>query len=383
MKTMTWLAAPLAAALTVAAAGCGPGVFGSPRQATAAGHVTLTEHAAASALVAVAAGGAVNGQLLQAVGATAQPLEHLDIVVPDGATPAIIAAAAPAPAAVQIPAQPLPPPGGATSYQQAQYQRQQARWNDELAAGQRAMAARTAQASAAWVRPLLARAGAPAGAAGAASGNLAAECALATSVLSGIADQAGGRFVGRVALLSVASLRGTLPSGEMDGDDVIVLTPFLPAASAATAAQQDLLAAGADRAAVLGPEATQAQLDQLVTDGLTARQLTETVSGSALFANDSMALLPAAALDLMPLLAELRRPGVTAVINGYASAPGTPGHNLALSQGRAEAVARFLEAHDVSAGALSVVGHGAVNFVGSGSSGDNRRVVVVIEEPAS
>jgi len=33
--------------------------------------------------------------------------------------------------------------------------------------------------------------------------------------------------------------------------------------------------------------------------------------------------------------------------------------------------------------ALSVVGHGAANLVGSGSSGDNRRVVVVIEEPAS
>lgn len=132
MKTMTWLAAPLA----VAVAGCGQDVFGSPRTATTAGHVTLTEHAGSG-------------------------------------TPAIIAAAAPAPATMQIPARPSPPPGGAISYQRAEYQRQQTRWNGELAA-------------------------------------------------------------------------------------------------------QNLLTAGAARAAMLGTEATQAQLGQLVTDGLTAQQLTET-----------------------------------------------------------------------------------------------------------
>jgi outer membrane protein OmpA-like peptidoglycan-associated protein len=377
MKTMTWLTLALAVAVSVA--GCRQDVFGSPPPATTAEHVTLTEHAAASALVAVAAGGTANGQLLQVVGATAQPLEHLNIVVPGSRSPAIVAAAAPAPAAVQIPARPSPPPTGATSYQEAEYQRQQSRWNGELAAGQRAVLVRTTQATTNWVRPLLTRA---AGAGAAATGNLMTECALATSVLSGIGDQAGTRFAGRVVLLGVASLQGMPPPGELDGDDVIVITPFLPAASAAAAAQQNLLTAGAARAAVLGPEATQAQLDQLVSDGLTARQVTETVSGSALFANDSMTLLPAAARVLTPLLAQLRRPGATAVINGYASAPGTPGHNLALSQGRAEAVALFLEAHDVSAAALSVVGHGAANLVGPGSSGDNRRVVVVLEEPA-
>jgi outer membrane protein OmpA-like peptidoglycan-associated protein len=379
MKAMTWLAVPLAVALAATDAGCGQDLFGSPRSATAAGHVTLTERATASALVAVAGGGAANGQLLRIVGATAQPLEHLDIVVPRSGTPLTIAAAAPPPAMVEIPARPSPPPGGATSYQQAAYQRQRARWNGQVAAGQHAVATRTALATAAWVRPLLARAAAVDGAA---SGNLVTGSALAASVLSGIADEAGTRFAGRVVLLSVASLQGMPPPGELDGDDVVVLTPFLPAESTAAAAQQDLLAAGAARAAVLGPEATQAQLDQLVTDGLTARQLTETVSGPALFANDSMALLPAAARVLTPLLAQLRRPGVTAVINGYASVPGTPGHNIALSQGRAEAVARFLEANHVSTAALSVVGHGAANLVGSGSSGDNRRVVVVIEEPA-
>jgi outer membrane protein OmpA-like peptidoglycan-associated protein len=377
MKKMTWLAV----ALTVAVAGCHQDVFGSSRP-PAAGQVTLTEHATASALVAVAGDEAANGQLLRVVGATARPIEHLDIVVPGRGTPAVIAAVAPAPAEVRIPARPAPPASGATSYQEAEYRGQQSRWNGEFAAGQRAVLARTAQATTAWVRPLLARAAGAARTAGPAGGNLVTECALAANVLSGIGNQAGGRFAGRVVLLSAASLEGLLPPGELDGDDVIVITSFLPTAGAAAAAQENLLAAGAARAAVLGPEATQDQLDQLVTDGLTARQLTETVSGSALFANDSVTLLPAAARVLTPLLAQLRHPGVTAVINGYASAPGTPGHNLALSQGRAEAVARFLEANGVSAAALSVVGHGAANLIGPGSSGDNRRVVVVIEAPA-
>lgn len=246
------------------------------------------------------------------------------------------------------------------------------------------MAVLTAQATTAWVRPLLARAAAPAqpgDAAIPANTSLTAECGLATSVLSGLVDQAGARFSGRVLVLAVGSLDGLPPAGELDGDDVLVLTPFVPSATAAAAAQQNLIAAGAARAAVLGPEATPAELDQIVTDGLGLRQVTETVSGPALFANDSAVLLPAAARVLAPLVARLERPGVNAVVNGYASAPGSVRHNQQLSENRAAAVAGYLEAHGVSAAALFVVGHGASNFVAPGSSGDNRRVVVVIEEP--
>jgi hypothetical protein len=39
-------------------------------------------------------------------------------------------------------------------------------------------------------------------------------------------------------------------------DDVIAVTSYLPSAAAASAAQLELLAAGASFAAVLGPEAT-------------------------------------------------------------------------------------------------------------------------------
>jgi outer membrane protein OmpA-like peptidoglycan-associated protein len=375
----------VATTVTLATAGCGPGVFDPVRPAAAADQpVMLTEHVSASVLVAVTSTGGADGPLFQVLAATARPQEHLDIVRAGGRTRTLVASVAAPPATVEIAAKPAAPPAGSTSFQEASYQRQLRHWEEEDAAGQRAVAVLTAQATTAWVRPLLTRAAAPAqpdDAATPANTSLTAECELATSVLSGLVEQAGARFSGRVLVLAVGSLDGLPPAGELDGDDVLVLTPFVPSATAAAAAQQNLIAAGAARAAVLGPEATPAELDQIVADGLGLRQVTETVSGSALFANDSAVLLPAAALMLAPLVARLERPGVNAVVNGYASAPGSVRHNQQLSENRAAAVAGYLEAHGASAAALFVVGHGASNFVAPGSSGDNRRVVVVIEEP--
>ena len=56
-------------------------------------------------------------------------------------------------------------------------------------------------------------------------------------------------------------------------------------------------------------------------------------------------------------------------------------HNLVLSQDRAAAVAAYLEARGVPKSSLLVVGHGASDLVAPGWSGDNRRVVVAIENP--
>ena len=381
MKRMTRRCslAATAAALTVAMAGCGQGLFDVAQPAVSGGRVVLTEHVTSSALVAVTAAGAANGTLFQVIGATARPLEHLDIA-PTGGTQTLVASSSPAPAAVRIPAKPVPPPRGATSYQNAVYQKDVTRWDGELATGQRTVASRTAAATDTWVRGQLAKVGSAD--ASAADGNLAAETVLAGSVLSGLVDQAGARFGRRVVLLAVDSLDGVPPAGELAGADVIVLTPFLPGTAAAAAAQEKLIAAGAARASVLGPEATPAELEQLVSDGLGLRQVSEPLSGPALFGNDSAVLLAAATLVLTPLLGPLRQPGATAVINGYASAPGGVQHNQQLSENRAAAVAAFFEAHGVSASALLVVGHGASDFVAPGSSPDNRRVVVVIEEPA-
>jgi outer membrane protein OmpA-like peptidoglycan-associated protein len=378
-------AAIAAAAATLALAGCGPGVLDPARPAPAGAPVLLTEHVAPAVLVAVTSAGGADRALFQVLASTARPGEHLDIIEAGGRR-APVASVAPPPAVVRIPARPAPPAGGPTAFQEAGYQRQLRRWKGQDAAGQRAQASRTAQATAAWVRPLLPRAAVPAqpGAAdGPGSAGLAAECGLATSVLSGLVDQAGARFSGRVLVLAAGSLGGLPPAGELGGDDVLVLTPFVPSAAAAAAAQLNLIAAGAARAAVLGPEAAPAELDQLVAGGLGLRSKTETVSGPALFADNSAVLLPAAARLLMPLVARLEEPGVTGVINGFASVPGSARSNQRLSQDRAAAVARYLEARGVPGAALFVVGHGASNLVAPGSSGDNRRVVVVIEEPAA
>ena len=201
-------------------------------------------------------------------------------------------------------------------------------------------------------------------------------------MLAGLADQAGTRFGGRVVLLAAGSLGDIPPECQLAGADVIVITPFLPSAAAAAAAQEKLIAAGASRASILGPEATPAELGRLVSDGLGQREVPEPLSGPALFGNDSAVLRPVAAGVLTPLLPLLRQPGATAVINGYASAPGDASRNQQLSERRAAAVAAFFEARGVSAAALLVVGHGASNFVAPGASPDNRRVVVVVEEPA-
>jgi outer membrane protein OmpA-like peptidoglycan-associated protein len=349
-------------------------LFGAPRPPVVGAQILLTEHVTPSALVAVTAAGPENATLLQVIGATARPLEHLDIASAGG-TRALVASSSPAPAVVRIPAKPVPLARGATSYQEAVYHKAQVRWDARYAAGQREVASRTAAGTDTWVRSQLARAGSG-------SGSLDAECDVADSVLAGLADQAGARFGGRVVLLAADRL-GDIPSGcQLAGADVIVLTPFLPSAADAAAAQEKLIAAGAARASVLGPEATPAELGRLVSDGLGRREVSEPLSGPALFGNDSAVLRPAAAGVLTALLPLLRQPGAIAVINGYASAPGDARHNQQLSENRAAAVAAFFEARGISAAAMLVVGHGATSFVAPGASPDNRRVVVVVEEPA-
>jgi outer membrane protein OmpA-like peptidoglycan-associated protein len=163
----------------------------------------------------------------------------------------------------------------------------------------------------------------------------------------------------------------------------IVVTPFLPSAAEIGAAQARLLGSGAARASILGPESTTAQLWQLVTIGLSQKVVTDTLSGPALFANNSARLTPGAARVLAPLIAPLQEAGAAAVINGYASTPGSSQANYLLSYARAAAVAGFLEARGIPASSLEIIGHGATDLVAAGPSGANRRVVVVIEEPVA
>jgi outer membrane protein OmpA-like peptidoglycan-associated protein len=365
-------------------AGCGLSDVGGPADAPKTGPpVTITHGVLPSAMVAVLNGPASGPALSGLVDGTARPKEDLTILQAGTPSQPVISSDSPGPAAVVIPGMPLAPGGGETSYQWAQYAGRLKHWRGELAAGKQDADRQTRDAISAWLRglgmgPKTSKLADPPGAAG----NLAAESADAASALAGLDQEAGNIFGSRrVVVLYCNDLSGVLPAGELAGDKVIVIASFLPSVAAASAAQAELLLAGAAQASILGPEGTAAQLATLVSADLSQNAMPESVSTPALFANDSATLLPSAVGALTKLLPQLLQPGVIAAINGYASTPGTAGINYSLSYERAGAVAYFFESHGVPESSLIIVGHGASDLVASGSSGLNRRVTVVIEKP--
>jgi outer membrane protein OmpA-like peptidoglycan-associated protein len=280
---------------------------------------------------------------------------------------------------------PAAPAGGQTAYQSAQYAKKLKAWGTAQAADVQATAVQTSRRLSAWVSGLkieqrVTGLADPRGS----QGGLAAESADAASAVVELAGEAGNAFGGRrVIVLFTTGLSGTLPAGELTGDDVIAVTSSLPTSAAASAAQAELLGAGAAQAAVIGPEVTAAQFAALVSADLSQGATGDAVSTPVLFANDSAALDATATGQLTQLLGRLRESGVTLVINGYASTSGTTQANYVLSYQRATKVADFFESHGIPESSLIIVGHGATNAFDSGSPGANRRVLVVIEKPAS
>jgi outer membrane protein OmpA-like peptidoglycan-associated protein len=344
--------------------------------------VTVRPNVPATALLTVLTERASGPALSGLVTSTARPNE--DIAVLQAGTPVrtIVASYSPGPSAVIVPGQPLAPGGGQTDYQMAQYTQREQAWRTKRAADLAAGAAQTRANISAWLagldlpQKLSGLADPPADEA-----SLATEGAIAASALAGLEGQAGNPFGHhRVVVLFCNDLSGALPVGELTGDDVIVVASYLPTAAATSTAQVDLLVAGAAQAAVVGSEVATAQLAGLVSADLNGQGTSDSMSEPVLFGNDSYALSQAAVASLQLLLPELRKPGVTAVINGYASTPGTAEANYLLSFERATAVARWLEADGVPESAVIIVGHGASDVVGPGASAANRRVLVVIEE---
>jgi outer membrane protein OmpA-like peptidoglycan-associated protein len=375
-------AATGAAAIVAAAAGCGAILAAPTANHVPSAPLKLTARARPSMLVVVSGPGGPAWLVGQVVAATARPREDLDVLDPDERGRPLIASTSPAPARMTVPGRPAAPGRGASSYQEAQYQHALTHWQGQVAAGRRAVAVRTKDGVARWAHSL--RLTVPAnGLTGQRAATLALDCSLAASAVSGLVNQAGSRFGGKVVLLSAVSLSGMPPTGELDGDDVIVVTSYVPSSAAASAAQLNLLAGGASFAAVLGPEVTPTQVDHLIAESLSGSVVSQVHSGQALFANNNATLGPAAARVLGPVVTDLRRPGATGIVNGFASTPGSAHHNQVLSQERAAAVAAYLEAKGIARSSLVVVGHGASDLVAPGSSGNNRRAVVVIEEPAS
>jgi outer membrane protein OmpA-like peptidoglycan-associated protein len=385
MRNLIHRAGRIGAATAAAALLAGCNLASSPGSPATGPSVTIRQNVPRTALLAVLNRPASGPVLSSLLASTVRPNEDIRILQAGASAKTIVASDSPAPSAVVLPGQPLAPGGGQTDYQMAQYAKRQKAWQAKRAADLAAGAAQTRTDTSAWLAGLdipqkLSRLADPP----ADQGSLAAESAVAASALTGLEEEAGNIFTHhRVVVLFCDDLSGALPAGELTGDDVIVVAGYLPTAAATSTAQVDLLGAGAAQAAVVGSEVTATQLAGLVSADLSEHGPSDSVSAPVLFGNNSYALSSAAAGSLRQLLPKLREPGVTAVINGYASTPGTAEANYILSFERATAVAGWLEATGIPESALVIVGHGASDVVGSGASGANRRVLVVIEEPAA
>lgn len=366
-------------------AGCG--LLGAPGTATApaAGpSVLISQDTPPSALVAVLDSAASGPAISGLVNATVRSSEELTVLQAGAPPKIILSSASPPPATVMVPGKPTAPRGGQTSYQAAQYANRLKHWRGEVTAGRNAEATQVRDSQMAWLRGLNlpVKIGQLAGPAGPAA-SLVAESAAAASALAGLAEEHGNVFGSRrVVVLYTDDLASQPPTGELSGDTVVVITRSLPSVAAASAAQVNLLAAGAAQASVIGPEVTGPQLAALVSAGLGQGGIHESAPAPVLFANDSAALSPSAVAQLTALLPQLREAGVTAVINGFASTPGTALANYTLSYDRAAVVASFFESHGIPPSALIIAGHGASDLIAAGSSGANRRVTVVVERPS-
>ena len=374
-----------AAGAAVLLAGCGlTGMGGTTGGHTTGPPVTITQATAPSALVAVTAGGTYGSALAGLVANTARSNEDLSILQAVAPVRTIVASDSPAPAEMVIPGPPAAPTGGQTAYQSAQYAKRLKAWRTAQAADVQATAVQTRRRLSAWVTGLkVAQRVSGLADPRRSQGGLAAESADAASAVIELDEEAGNAFGGRrVIVLFTTVLSGALPAGELTGADVIAVTSSLPTSAAASAAQAELLGAGAAQAAVIGPEVTAAQFAALVSASLSQGATGDAVSTPVLFANDSAALDATSTGQLTRLLGRLHEGGATLVINGYASTSGTSQANYILSYQRATKVADFFESHGIPESSLIIVGHGATNAFGSGSPGANRRVLVVIEKPS-
>ncbi len=103
------------------------------------------------------------------------------------------------------------------------------------------------------------------------------------------------------------------------------------------------------------------------------------------FATDSAAIDPASAVVLDVAAEQLRaRPNVKVVVEGHTDSTGSDAYNQALSQRRADSVAKYLASKGVSASRLTARGMGESNPVASNDTREgralNRRVALEVRQ---
>lgn len=307
---------------------------------------------------------------------TVQPSESLVVLGAGQPVRVVVASVSPAPASLVIPGRPTRPRAGSSPYQWSKYRQNVRSWQKDKAAATQKANVLTDASETRWLDGLtVSRRLDTLPPVASAELRLGRECADAADEMAGLAT-ASGSHARPVLVLYASALGGAVQAGELNGDAVIVVTNYLPSAAAVGAAQIRLVRAGALRATIVGPAAPTSQIASLITED---EQLTinpTALPNSELFPTGSAVLLASAQRELAALVPALSKPGTTAIINGYASTPGSPRQNFRLSYARASAVASFLEARGVPPAALTVIGHGAV-----GPSLRDQKVTVLIERP--
>jgi outer membrane protein OmpA-like peptidoglycan-associated protein len=172
-----------------------------------------------------------------------------------------------------------------------------------------------------------------------------------------------------------------LPVGSLSGDTMII-AGFPGNETEQAEWQADLLQAGASRAVVLVPAASD-ELASAVRMALRGRSWPAVTT--IYFPLNRATLRPAARAALLRLATELTSvyPNATATVLGFADPIGTPGRNAVLSADRALAAKEFLIRHGVASSRLYAAGYGA-DLPASPSDQDgvqplDRRVVIVID----
>jgi outer membrane protein OmpA-like peptidoglycan-associated protein len=128
-----------------------------------------------------------------------------------------------------------------------------------------------------------------------------------------------------------------------------------------------------------------AALAELSSARQEARGMVITLSGSVLFRTDEAILLPSAQARLDQVAnALLAQPTRTLVIEGHTDSRGDDGHNLELSQRRAEAVRSFLVSKGYAASRIQASGVGEVRPIADNGTqegmANNRRVEIVVQK---
>ncbi len=131
---------------------------------------------------------------------------------------------------------------------------------------------------------------------------------------------------------------------------------------------------------------TAALLAKFATVKQETRGMVITLSGNVMFATNKSELFPGALVKLNDVADALTQqdPESQITVEGHADSQGDDGHNLELSQRRAESVREYLVAQGIAADRISAKGFGETRPIADNGStegrANNRRVEIVVEQ---